>query len=55
VAFRFSSWWPRWSCWFVHLLFWELFGVNLCSLFGVKLGVPAASEQKFTLRESAHL
>jgi hypothetical protein len=25
-----------------NLLFWELFGVNLCSLFGVKLGHAGA-------------
>jgi hypothetical protein len=27
---------------YAKVLFWELFGVNLCSLFGVKLGHAGA-------------
>ena len=44
-----ERWTPEWfaHAWYElgpgrYLLFWELFGVNLCSLFGVKLGHAGA-------------
>jgi hypothetical protein len=35
------------------VLFWELFGVNLCSLFGVKLGMQELAELSAETRDIA--
>jgi hypothetical protein len=37
----------------VIMLFWELFGVNLCSLVGVKLGMQELAELSAETRDIA--